>query len=582
MKAIKIMFCQNISIITLLFLITITLTACTQTSPNINPNQAPISSESESESSTILDSDFYTIAYANMVNLDAAVKHKNSDVLYTVSNIQIMYGAYDKALETVNRGLEFSDDMMLVTNKADLLERFGDYDARDALVEQVIGAQREHYSGMNLDEKLYFNYLLISNDENEAAITNYLEILETGVEDSYLGGLYNNIGWAHLNIYDYENAKMYCEKSLEYEPGDSITLSNLGNCYFGLEDYETAIGYYDEAMLGDPYNSYAIFGYASAAQKLEDYDAAIEVWTQYVEMLPMDVDGWDGLYACYLATEDLEGQEKCLDALVSLVPAERSYAYDKLIVQSELGNIIDRYEMTADYREAAGDFEADRLFADFSYNYVSDVQGVGLYSEILSNDALTYSEYSVVAEDVHYLDEPELLASVLDKVEKNLSREERLQIEAYLYYYDEDPEKLMNAALEIVTINPESGYGYEYLGDAYYFVEDYEQAAASYGLAVMYSEDIYYSSQAQVDALILSGDVEQANQVNALFIESYPDDAYGYVYQDRIAMKMGTTEAAVDQLITAMTLSDYLENIFETYEELAPLKGRPELDEIGQ
>ena len=157
-----------------------------------------------------------------------------------------------------------------------------------------------------------------------------------------------------------------------------------------------------------------------------------------------------------------------------------------------------------------------------------------------------------------------------------------MQIEAYLSYYDEDPEKLMNAALEIVAINPESGYGYEYLGDAYYFVEDYEQAAASYGLAVMYSEDTYYSSQAQVDSLILSGDVEQANQVNAQFLETYPDDAYGYVYQARIAMKMGTTEAAVDQLITAMTLSDYLENIFETYEELAPLKGRPELESIGQ
>ncbi len=65
------------------------------------------------------------------------------------------------------------------------------------------------------------------------------------------------------------------------------------------------------------------------------------------------------------------------------------FAYDKLIVQRELGNIVERYVMTADYREAAGDFEAERLFADFSYNYVSDVQGVGLYSEILSKDALT-------------------------------------------------------------------------------------------------------------------------------------------------------------------------------------------------
>lgn len=517
-----------------------------------------------------------------MVNLDAAAKFKNADIFYKVSNIQIKYGLYDKALETVNRGLSFSDDMMLVTNKVDLLERFGDYDARDALAQQVIVGQREHYSGMSLEEKLNYNYLLIINEENASAIANYLKILESGVEDSYWAGIYNNIGWAHLNLYDYANAKLYCEKSLEFEPGDSNILSNLGNSHYGLEEYETALGYFDEAILRDPFNPYAIFGYASTSQKLENYDAAINVWTQYVDMFPMDRDGWKGLYGCYLMIEDLDGQEKCLEALVSLAPAERTYAYDTLIVQLELGNIIDRYEMTSVYRKAAGDFEADKLFADFSYNYVSDVDGTGLYNELLSNYALTYSEYASLAVDLYYLDDLELMDSVLETVEENLSREERLEIEAYLYYYDEDPERLMNVALEIVNINPESGYGYEYLGDAYYFIGDYEQAAVNYGLAVTYSEDSLYSSQAQVDALILFGDIKQANHLNVEFIESYPEYAYGYVNQARIAMKMGSNEAAVEHLITAMTLSDYLENIFETYEELAPLKDRPELESIGR
>jgi len=335
-------------------------------------------------------------------------------------------------------------------------------------------------------------------------------------------------------------------------------------------------------MLADPYNSFAIFGYASATQELEDYDSAIDVWTKYVEKFPMDMDGWTGLYDCYLAIEDVDGQDKCLEALVSLAPAERTYAYDALIVKQELGQLSDPNKVIWNYREAAGDFEADWLIADFTYNFISEDQSLPLFEALLSYDALTYSDYSALAEDIYYLNDADLMTRVLDTIETNLGREERLEIEAYLYYYDEDAEKLLNVASEIVEINPESGYGYEYLGDAYYFAQDYENAAASYGLATIYSEDPYYSTQAQVDSLILLGDIVAADRVNAQFLASYPDDAYGYVYQARIAIKMGSVEAAVDQLVTAMTLSDYLVDIFDTYLELAPLKDRPELAAIWE
>ncbi|MCD4712242.1 MAG: hypothetical protein K8R73_03080, partial [Clostridiales bacterium] len=193
---------------------------------------------------------------------------------------------------------------------------------------------------------------------------------------------------------------------------------------------------------------------------------------------------------------------------------------------------------------------------------------------------LEYSEYSSLAEDIYYLDESELFELVLGKVEENFSREARLEIEAYQYYYAEDAVKLLEVASEIIEINPKSGFGYEYLGDAYYFEMAYESAATSYGLAVTLSEDTYYSLKSQVDCLILLGRMEEAKQLNEQFLEIYSDDAFGYVNQARINMKMSQEEAAVDDLVMAFSLSSYLDHIFETYEELSSLKGHPKLDEF--
>lgn len=524
--------------------------------------------------------DYYTIAFGNMVNLDAAVKFKQDTVLYAVSNIQFKYGEYEKALHTVNQALEFSNDLNLVANKIKFLELLTDYESKDALVKQVINEQSERYPVMSLDEKLYYNYLLISDGHEREAIRNYTEILNSNVDSSYLEALYNDLGLAYLNLNENENAKIYLTLSLKSNPDDSITLSNLGNSYYGLNDFQRAFELYANAIQNDPYNTYAIYGYASAAQELEKYDTAVDTWTTYLDLLPMDIDGWIGLYTGYLSLEDLKGQKKSLDALTALAPYDKSYAYDQLIVHHEMGILTDSGEVTKLYREATSDFEADWLIAEFTYNYVSTEQGVSLYEALISNDDLEYSEYSSLVDDIYYLDENELLERVLNKVEENFSREARLEIEAYQYYYDEDTVKLLKVASEIIEINPESGFGYEYLGDAYYFEMDYESAASNYGLAVAYSEDTYYSHKAQVDCLILLGKINEAKQLNEQFLELYSDDAYGYVYQARINMKMALEEAAVDNLVMAFSLSNYLDQIFETYEELSSLKGHPKLDEF--
>lgn len=417
-----------------LFVFTFLLSGCSVGAKNIEVDQAYFDEEGPYDSD-----DVFHLAYGNMINIDAAVKFKQHTILYDVSNIQKYFGEYEKAVQTIDLALEFSNDPSLSSYKLTLLKLIAEEDEQGAFLNEVLSKQGENFEMMTLDEKLSYNYLLIESQENEMALENYYKILETEVDDSYLSHIYNNMGWAYLNLYDYDNAKAYCYKSLEYEPESSITL----------------------------------------------------------------------------------------------------------------------------------------------YHYISKVQGRGLYSELSNKKELSYLEFATLADDVNELDEDALLTRILDKAETQLSREDRLKIEAYLYYYDEKIDKLFEVSSEIVKINPESGYGHEYLGDAYYLTNDFSNAATHYGLSVKHSEDPYYSSHAQVDALILDDQIEEAERLNKLHLKTYPYDATGYVYQARIEMKMGSSNTAVNHLVTAISLTDYLDNIFDTYEELAPLKGHPKLESIG-
>lgn len=567
-----------VKILVVIIMISLSLGGCTNNNTNIDSNQANLATDGSNK----LNDHYYTIALGNMVNLDNAYKHKLDKVFYTVSNIQIKYGQYEQALETVNRGLEFSNDILLVTNKVDLLNRKGDFASRNTVVEAFVDENFDLYTNMSLDEKMSFNYFLVSNDYNELAIQNYLDILEWSNDYSILGTIYNNIGWAYLNLNDFETAQTYCETAIEYAPEDSTMLSNLGNCYYGLQDYEKALLMFDKAIKYNPNNTDAIYKFGTVANELQKYNLAIDFWPKYVTLLPSNIEGWTGYYVSAAAIEDWNTVKNCLDAMVSLAPDEWDYAYAQLIVQQKLGTLTDPYEVITSYQEAAGVFNANWLVADFTYNYISTENGLMLYETMLTDTTLSYSQYTALAERINALGEGTLLSNVLSAVEEYFNREDRLKIEAYLYYTDKDVENLFEVSTEIIEINPESGYGYEYLGDAYYFKEDFETAALNYELATLYSDDKYYSRKAYVDCMILLDRTEEAEQLSKKFLKDYPYDAWGYVNHARIKMKMWVVESAVKHLVTAMSLSNDLGGIFETYEELASLKDRPEFKSLNQ
>lgn len=572
MKEQRKMMWQVISVIIAMILTTVIMVGDIQSTLNVKSNikYSFLKNSEENE-------DALSIAFANVINLDSALKEKQLNVLYIVREIQTKYGEYEKALKTIDMELELSYDMPTMLEKIELVGKIDNDFTQEVVLDQVIDKQARQYQNLGLEEKLNYNYLLILNNQNLEAIENYKEILLWNTDVSYLGTINNNIAWAYLNLNDYVNAKIYCNIALKYDADDSIALSNLGNSYYGLDEIQKAYDTYDKALKIDPENAFGLYGLASAANDLEKYDVARDAWIKYVALKPKDVDGWDGLYDCYLVNQDLDGQNECIENMILLDPTNSRYTYDYLIIQHEMNSFIRPNRLVSAYRKAAGDFKADSLVAYFTYNYLSVDDSLKLYEDLVEKYDLTYNEYLSLAGDVYYLGETPIYESVLNKIEAKLGREDRLEIEANIYYEDEITYKLLEVTKELIEINPKSGYGYEYLGDAYYFKKDYENAEANYDIARHYVENPAYSMMARVDCLILLGATERANHLNLDYIASYPDDEYGYIYQARIEMKKGHEKEAIEQLLIANSISDNLGNVIEYYEELAPLKNNSSL-----
>ena len=566
---------QLVKCFTFLFFIMVLLVGCTQKNLNIEPDPSFLADDIPGN----LGNDFYIVAYGNMVDLEAAEKHKLTKVFTTLSNIQVIYGLYDQAFSTLDRGMACSDNLDLFMYKLKLYDRLDDKESYKILVDQMVEEQSARYPSMLFKDKMIYNYALITSIYGKQGLDQLFELLDTNISYTETGQVISYIGLAYFYQNDYENGKYYSEMALDVIPEDSDTLLNLGGYYQAQGDYETAFNYYNQVLQRYPDNADAIYRCAVAAYEQDNLDLAVDYFSKFVTLRPNDVEGWTGYY---ISTEDPELQKNCVDALVSIAPDDRNYAYYQLIVEQKLANPRDPYEVIMAYQEATSPFDAKWLVADFTFHYLSEVEGISLYRDLIENVTLSFSDYVDFVNNIGSLGNSVLLAQVLNQVEAAHGAENRYILEAYVSYYTSDIDSLMNASKKIIKINPQNGYGYESLADSYYFRKDYVNALSNYLLAVQYRDEPYDSSKAVIDCLILLDRIEEAEALSEQFILDYPNDAYGYVNHARIKMRMMIVESAVKHLTTAMSLSNNLNGIFEVYEELAPLKERPEFKSIAK
>lgn len=85
---------------------------------------------------------------------------------------------------------------------------------------------------------------------------------------------------------DFEQARTWLERALEYDPGHRKALVNLGNHYLRMRKPELAREFYQRATSAGQPNSEAVFGFGMIELLAINHDAAIPIFRQALEIDP--------------------------------------------------------------------------------------------------------------------------------------------------------------------------------------------------------------------------------------------------------------------------------------------------------
>jgi tetratricopeptide (TPR) repeat protein len=157
------------------------------------------------------------------------VKIKN--FFFVLGAIMLLY-----SVKTISRNFDWKDNITLYTHDVDL---------------NPISAKTHYYLGNELIKKIA--------DEEKDSIKR-LAYLKKGIEEvrksvaifpEYSDG-HTQIGVGFFKMNNMDSAAVYFNKGLQYNPNNSVALSNLGAYYFNKGRYAEAIDIYDKTLRLNP------------------------------------------------------------------------------------------------------------------------------------------------------------------------------------------------------------------------------------------------------------------------------------------------------------------------------------------
>ena len=113
------------------------------------------------------------------------------------------------------------------------------------------------------------------NNEPEKAYDELIEALKCNPRNIWALVLMGNLLTKEKN--DYEHAKQYYDKVLEYHPDNAIAINNIGATFMEVDDFEGALPYLEKAIAIDDSYANSYYGLALCYYKLERLEDAFEI-----------------------------------------------------------------------------------------------------------------------------------------------------------------------------------------------------------------------------------------------------------------------------------------------------------------
>ncbi len=227
----------------------------------------------------------------------------------------------ETAREIVALGLSIHPD-----NEA-LMLRFGKYLVYDAKYTTALHYLNSRFSGYDFDLYLLKIECLLHLDLYAEAYELTAEVLKD--EDTDLDVILSELGFLYVGAEYYDEAILYFEKSLEYDPTNMEVLNDLAYAYEVKSDFNSAIIVCNQILDADPYSidNWIMLGKLYSLDG--DFEKAIDAFDFALALDDTNISILKLKAHCLLLSERSEEAVKMLKECIDMSP-EESFLYFSL------------------------------------------------------------------------------------------------------------------------------------------------------------------------------------------------------------------------------------------------------------
>lgn len=212
-----------------------------------------------------------------LLNLDAAIRVNPdlADAYLVKTQVHTALGDADRAIASLEKYIELTQDTALYETVAQLQEAKGDIKAARAAYDKYVAGAGDEIEEAGFQTGLY----MMESGNFEEAIKAFEEYKDN---ETYVAGAMYNIGVSKLNIGDYAGA-MEAFTACEEKGGTFEGLYyNRGICALLSSDWTKALEDFTKSIEVEPYSDDARYNLAICQMQTGDYETAIETFTEYI------------------------------------------------------------------------------------------------------------------------------------------------------------------------------------------------------------------------------------------------------------------------------------------------------------
>ena len=212
-----------------------------------------------------------------LLNLDAAIRVKPdlADAYLVKTQVYASQGDADRAIESLEKYIELTQDTSLYETVAQLQEAKGDIKAAQAAYDKYVQGAGAEVEEAGFQAGLY-KMESGSYEEAIAAFEAYAD------NETYSAGAMYNIGICKMNMGDYAGAVEAFNSSAEKGGDFEGIYYNRGVCSLLCEDWAGAAADFEKSIEKEPYTSDAKYNLGICKMQLEDYEGAVATFTEYI------------------------------------------------------------------------------------------------------------------------------------------------------------------------------------------------------------------------------------------------------------------------------------------------------------